>query len=135
MRLTNVVQLGIKELRGLQRDHVMVFLIFFVFTFTVYNQATVSPELLNKASISVVDEDRSQLSARIIGAFYPPRFLPPVVITAGEMDRREIRVPCYRGGPNRRILLGGARAQWPMWARRPRADPAGLRPLASPAGQ
>ena len=88
MRLTNVVQLGVKELRGLQRDHVMVFLIFFVFTVTVYNQATVSPEVLNKASISVVDEDRSQLSARIIGAFYPPRFLPPVVITAGEMDRR-----------------------------------------------
>ena len=70
------------------RDHIMVFLIFFVFTVTVYNQATVSPELLNKASISVVDEDQSQLSARIIGAFYPPRFQPPEVITAGEMDRR-----------------------------------------------
>ena len=88
MRLTNVVQLGIKELRGLQRDHVMVLLIFFVFTFTVYNQATVSPELLNKASISVVDEDRSQLSTRITGAFYPPRFLPPKLISAEEMDRR-----------------------------------------------
>ncbi len=88
MRLANVLQLGIKELRGLRRDHVMVFLIFFVFTVTVYNQATVSPELLNRASISVVDEDRSQLSARITGAFYPPRFLPPKVIDSGEMDYR-----------------------------------------------
>ena len=65
-----------------------LFLIFFVFTIAVYTQATVSPELLNRASISIVDEDQSQLSARIAGAFYPPRFLPPKLINAGEMDRR-----------------------------------------------
>src|SRR5271167_1411067 len=88
MRITNVAQLGIKELRGLGRDHIMLFLIFYVFTFAVYTQATVSPELLHRAAISAVDEDRSQLSARIAGAFYPPRFLQPEVITAGEMDRR-----------------------------------------------
>ena len=88
MRIANVVQLGIKELRGLGRDHIMVFLILYVFTFAVYTQATVSPELLNRASIAIVDEDQSQLSARIAGAFYPPRFLPPELITAGEMDRR-----------------------------------------------
>ncbi len=88
MRIANVVQLGIKELRGLGRDHVMVFLILYVFTFAVYTQATVSPETLNKASISIVDEDQSQLSARIAGAFYPPRFLRPQTITTGEMDRR-----------------------------------------------
>ena len=41
MRLANIAQLGIKELRGLARDTVMVFLIFFVFTFAIYNQATV----------------------------------------------------------------------------------------------
>jgi ABC-2 type transport system permease protein len=88
MRLTNVVQLGIKELRGLAHDHIMVFLIFYVFTVAIYTQATVSPELLNRTSIAVVDEDRSQLSSRIAGAFYPPRFLPPKLITANEMDRR-----------------------------------------------
>src|SRR5271166_3395356 len=88
MRLANILQLGIKELRGLRRDHIMVFLIFFVFTIAIYTQATVSPELLNRASISIVDEDQSQLSARIAGAFYPPRFLQPNMITPGEMDRR-----------------------------------------------
>ena len=77
MRFANVAQLGVKELRGLARDTVMVFLIFFVFTVAIYNQATVSPETLNRAAISIVDEDQSQLSARIAGAFYPPRFLPP----------------------------------------------------------
>ncbi len=88
MRLTNIAQLGIKELRGLARDSVMVFLILFVFTFAIYNQATVAPETLNRATISIVDEDQSQLSARIAGAFYPPRFLRPKLITPGEMDRR-----------------------------------------------
>ncbi len=88
MRLINILQLGIKELRGLARDHIMVFLIFYVFTFAIYTQATVAPELQNRASISNVDEDQSQLSARIAGAFYPPRFLMPKNITAGEMDRR-----------------------------------------------
>ncbi len=88
MRLANIAQLGIKELRGLARDTVMVFLIIFVFTFAIYNQATVAPETLNRATISIVDEDHSQLSARIAGAFYPPRFLRPQLITPGEMDRR-----------------------------------------------
>jgi len=88
MRLANIAQLGIKELRGLARDTVMVFLILFVFTFAIYNQATVAPETLNRATISIVDEDQSQLSARIAGAFYPPRFLRPQLITPGEMDRR-----------------------------------------------
>ncbi len=88
MRFANVAQLGVKELRGLARDTVMVFLIFFVFTVAIYNQATVAPETLNRAAISIVDEDQSQLSARIAGAFYPPRFLRPHLITAGEMDRR-----------------------------------------------
>src|SRR5271165_4160980 len=88
MRLANILQLGIKELRGLRRDHVMMFLIFYVFTIAIYTQATVSPELLNRASISVVDEDQSQLSARIAGAFYPPRFLRPKIITPGEMEVR-----------------------------------------------
>src|SRR5271157_6615304 len=88
MRLTNILQLGIKELRGLARDTIMVFLIVYVFTFAIYTQATTSPELLNRAAISVVDEDQSQLSTRIAGAFYPPRFQRPKVITPGEMDRR-----------------------------------------------
>ena len=88
MRFANIWQLGIKELRGLASDHVMLVLIAYVFTIAIYTQATVSPETLNLATISVVDEDRSQLSSRIAGAFYPPRFTRAEDITAGEMDRR-----------------------------------------------
>ncbi len=88
MRLANVIQLGIKELRGLWRDPTMIVLIVYAFTAAVYAQAKVQPETLNKAPIAIVDEDRSPLSERIVGAFYPPYFTPPALITADEMDRR-----------------------------------------------
>ncbi len=88
MDIANVFQLGVKELRGLRRDSIMLFLIVYCLTVTVYTQATVAPELLNKAPISVVDEDRSPLSERLVDAFYPPRFMPAHSVTISEMDRR-----------------------------------------------
>src|SRR3546814_5362210 len=66
----------------------MLVLIVYAFTASVYTAATAMPETLNKAAIAIVDEDRSPLSARITDAFYPPYFLPPVMITADEMDAR-----------------------------------------------
>ena len=88
MNLGHVLYLGIKELRGLWRDPILLFLVFYCLTVAVYTQATVAPELLNRAPISVVDEDRSPLSGRIVDAFYPPRFTPAKTITISEMDRR-----------------------------------------------
>jgi ABC-2 type transport system permease protein len=41
---------------------------------------------LHNASIAIVDEDQSPLSARIASAFYPPDFTRPKMITQGEMD-------------------------------------------------
>ncbi|MCY7295504.1 ABC-2 transporter permease [Alteromonas sp. a30] len=86
--LRNIYQLGIKELRSLLRDPIMLLLILFAFTFSVYTKATSMPENLNKATIAVVDEDRSTLSHRITDAFYPPYFLSPEVISAEQMDAR-----------------------------------------------
>jgi ABC-2 type transport system permease protein len=88
MRLANVGSLGVKELRSLLRDPIMLVLIAYSFTLAIYAAATAVPETLTRAAIAIVDEDRSPLSARIAGAFYPPYFLPPVMITAAEMDRR-----------------------------------------------
>jgi ABC-2 type transport system permease protein len=88
MRLSNIWHLGIKELRGLIRDPIMLVLIVYSFTLAIYSGATAIPETLNKAAISIVDEDRSPLSARIIDAFYPPHFLLPVLINRQEMDAR-----------------------------------------------
>lgn len=88
MRAANILHLGVKELRSLARDPMMLVLIGYAFTVSVYMTATAMPETLNKAAIAIVDEDRSPLSARITDAFYPPYFLPPVMITANEMDAR-----------------------------------------------
>lgn len=86
--LSNIAQLGIKELRGLLRDPIMSILIAFTFTVSVYTNATSVPETLNRATIAIVDEDQSPLSNRIAMAFYQPYFMPPQTIDIAEMDRR-----------------------------------------------
>ena len=84
----NILHLGIKELRSLVRDPIMLVLIVYAFTFSIYTAATAMPETLHKAPIAIVDEDRSALSNHIIDDFYPPYFLPPALITTAEMDAR-----------------------------------------------
>jgi len=74
VRWSHVWHLGIKEFYSLGRDPVLLVLILYVFTFSIHSQATSIPETLNKAPIAVVDEDRSQLSERILHALYPPYF-------------------------------------------------------------
>lgn len=88
MRIANVLNLGVKELRSLGRDPMMLALIVYAFTFAIYTAATAMPETLNKASIAIVDEDKSALSARIASAFYPPYFTTPVFTTVSGMDAR-----------------------------------------------
>jgi ABC-2 type transport system permease protein len=84
----NILHLGVKELRSLYRDPIMLALVVWAFTFAVYTAATAVPDTLSRATIAVVDEDQSPLSVRIAGAFYPPYFVPPVMISQGEMDKR-----------------------------------------------
>lgn len=86
--ICNILHLGIKELRSLARDRGMLVLIVYAFTFAVYARATALPESLNRAPISIVDEDNSPLSWRITDAFQAPWFLPPATITHAEMDAR-----------------------------------------------
>ncbi len=88
MRVSHIATLGVKELRSLARDPVMVILILYSFTLSIYSAATALPETLSRAAIAIVDEDRSPVAQRIIDAFQPPYFVPPVMITQAEMDRR-----------------------------------------------
>lgn len=85
--LHNVYRLGVKELWGLWRDPIMLVLVVFLFTVSVYTQSTAVPETLNKAPIAIVDEDRSPLSQRIVDAFYPPQFMPPVLTSLARVDQ------------------------------------------------
>ena len=75
--LRNTWNLGLKEFRSLSRDLAMVFLIVFMFSASIYADARAKPESLNRASIAVVDEDRSQLSTRMVAALQPPQFITP----------------------------------------------------------
>ena len=88
MRVTNVLKLGIKELRGLRRDPMLLALIVYAFTLAIYTAARAMPETLNQAAIAIVDEDQSPVSSRIVTAFYPPYFVPPHLISPHEMDSR-----------------------------------------------
>ncbi|WP_142850624.1 ABC transporter permease [Telmatospirillum sp. J64-1] len=88
MRIGNILQLGVKELRGLIRDPMLLVLIVYSFTLAIYTAANAMPDTLNRAAIAIVDEDRSPVSSRIITAFYPPYFVVPRLIDQPEMDSR-----------------------------------------------
>ena len=84
--VANIYDLGVKELWSLWRDPMMLVLIVYVFTASVYTKATSMPETLHNAPIAIVDEDNSALSQRIASAFYPPQFTPPAMIDYGRVD-------------------------------------------------
>ncbi|RLA45135.1 MAG: hypothetical protein DRR06_07990 [Gammaproteobacteria bacterium] len=84
--LANIYRLGVKELWSLWRDPVMLVLIVYGFTFMIYVAGSAMPETLSKVPVSIVDEDGSQLSVRIISALHPPQFKPPVLVSLSEVD-------------------------------------------------
>lgn len=86
-QLKNIYWLGVKELWSLARDPIMLVLIVFSFTFSVYTASTALPETLNKAAVAIVDEDDSPLSLRIRSAFYPPQFMTPERVSIEHGDR------------------------------------------------
>ncbi len=85
--LANIYRLGIKELWSFWRDPAMLILIVYVFTFGIYVAATAMPETLSMASVAIVDEDSSSLSARISSVFYPPHFTLPDIIGLADVDQ------------------------------------------------
>ncbi len=85
-RLVNIWLLGIKEFWSLLRDPMMIMLIIYMFSVSIYTSANAIPDTLNHAAISIVDEDRSTLSTRISSAFYPPYFTQPRMITYDQVD-------------------------------------------------
>lgn len=84
--LLNIYRLGIKELYSLRHDRVMVVLIVWAFSFSVYTAAHGISHELRNASVAIVDQDRSQLSMRFRDAMLPPQFKPPAMIRFDEID-------------------------------------------------
>jgi len=84
--LMNVYRLGVKELWSLARDPMLLILIVVSFTLMIYNRGSSIPETLHNAPIAYIDNDASQLTSRILQAFFPPHFTPPVRVTPAEAD-------------------------------------------------
>jgi ABC-2 type transport system permease protein len=85
--LANTYHLGIKELRSLWADKVLLLLILWAFTGGIYSAAKGVSQELHLAPVALVDEDRSPLSLRLAGALTPPYFKPAQRIEFKDMDR------------------------------------------------
>jgi ABC-2 type transport system permease protein len=85
-RLKHILYLGIKELISLSRDPVLLVLIVYAFTFSVYTPSKSAVMDVVNASIAVSDEDRSNVSRRIRDAFLPPQFLPAAEIPLSQIS-------------------------------------------------
>lgn len=75
-----------KELISLYRDPVLLFLIAYTFTFSVYTPAKSAVMDVVNASIAIVDEDNSDAARSVQDAMLPPLFLPPSVIPFAEIN-------------------------------------------------
>ena len=85
-RQSSVLQLGIKELRSVWFDKVLLAFLVWSFSFGLYESANSQSTELRHASVAVVDEDRSQLSQRLLGTLRPPEFMPPTLVQLADVD-------------------------------------------------
>jgi ABC-2 type transport system permease protein len=86
--LLNILWLGLKEIRSLMSDAVMVVFVVYAFTLAIYIQATGTSSEVNNASIAFVDEDGSALSKELFNAFFPPRFKYPIELSADDAQHQ-----------------------------------------------
>jgi ABC-2 type transport system permease protein len=82
----HIYRLGVKELRSLGADPILLAFIFYVFTFAIYQIATGMKFEVESARVAVVDEDHSELSRRIASAMLPPLFKTADQIPADKID-------------------------------------------------
>ncbi|ENN85260.1 putative ABC transporter permease component [Rhizobium freirei PRF 81] len=84
--LLRILRLGVKELHSLRSDPVLMLLIVYTFTFAIYAVATGAKFDVENASVAIVDEDHSMLSARLRDALLKPFFNEPVLVDASKVD-------------------------------------------------
>ena len=84
----NIYNLMIKELKTVLYDKGMAIFIIYVFTLAIYIGGVKTSIELNNGSIAFVDSDKSELSQRIIDAFYKPRFNTPDIISYYDIDKK-----------------------------------------------
>ncbi len=85
--LRQVFHLGLKEIRAVLRDPVLLGLVIYTFSVAIVTVARGVRTEVRDAAIAVADLDRSALSTRLAQAFLPPWFKPAVAIGLDEIDR------------------------------------------------
>lgn len=83
----HIFQLGLKELVSLFRDPVLLFLIAYTFTFSIYTPAKSAVMDVVNASIAIVNEDNSEAGREIQEAMLPPLFLPSADLSFNDINR------------------------------------------------
>jgi len=86
IHLQNIFHLVVKELRSLRADPIMLVLVVYTFSIAVYTVATGVKLEARDLTIGIVDEDRSEFSRSLLGAFGPPLFKVSKTIAANEID-------------------------------------------------
>jgi ABC-2 type transport system permease protein len=85
--LGHIFHLGLKELISLARDPVLLILIVYAFTMSVYTPSKNAVMDVVNASVAVVNEDNSQAGRVIQQALLPPQFLPAAEISFSQINR------------------------------------------------
>lgn len=86
-KLWHIFQLGLKEMLSLARDPVLLFLIAYAFTFSVYTPSKSAVMDVVNASIAIVNEDNSQASRTVRESMLPPLFRPAQEISFDAINR------------------------------------------------
>ena len=84
--LINIYLLGVKELRSLAADPILLLLIAYMFSFAIYAVATGAKTEVNNAAVAYVDLDQSDLTGRIVSAILPPEFETPQRIALSDVE-------------------------------------------------
>ncbi|MBV8682432.1 MAG: ABC transporter permease [Caulobacteraceae bacterium] len=82
----HIFQLGLKEMLSLARDPVLLFLIAYAFTFSVYTPSKSAVMDVVNASIAIVNEDNSEIARDIRASMLPPLFLPAAEISFDDIN-------------------------------------------------
>lgn len=85
--LKTIWYLTMKEWRSLFGDPMLVLMIVFVFSASIYSVAKGVSSDVKNATVAVIDSDRSALSYQIRDAIQAPYFKPPQDIRREEVDR------------------------------------------------
>ena len=84
--IINIWNLGMKELRSIWSDKVLLVFVVLAFTLMVYTAGSAGSMELNNTPVAVVDEDQTALSGHIIDSLQQPWFLEPDHISFGQID-------------------------------------------------